>query len=413
MFTAAGPRTAAVAAALLFAAGVHPASAAVSVSPFVKAGFEHDSNVFMRPSPASIGLGTLADTIQDYQAGVGAQFDWGPDRLSLDAQGTRDIYHRFTFLDHYEYRLIGDLDWRFGTALETRLRFRQRRYMAPFTDTLAVGLFLDTDRTASALMRIQLAPKWRLDLTPELRQRDTPLPGFPRFKRRDTLATAEVDYLGFGRLTAGLRFEYIHGRYAHIVRATRYDQRKVDLTANYKLSGFSTFGASVGYTRRGTVPNPADSVPTPAGKPGSFVNYGGALGTTSGVNGALSYTRQLTGKTSVSLSIFRRVQSYAAAALPEIATGGTAGVTWKPDVKFTVGLHYSLTREQIKGALAVVNFANRTNRTQAAQLTIEYAALSWLMIRPYVTWDHATSTFRLGNYSATIVGVDVTSRFTW
>jgi hypothetical protein len=409
-------RVAVAAAVALLAAAAQPALAATFFSPFATVGYEHNSNVFLRPSSAPAfaaqGITALGDTILDYEGGMSGELDWGPDRLTLDASATRDRYDRFSFLNHYEYLFDGDLAWRLGPVVDGTVTLRQTRYMASFANTFTTTLLLDTDRTASATVRILMAPEWRLDLTPELHQLDTPLPGFPDFTLRETIGTAGLDYLGFGKLTAGLQFTYDDGRYERIAAATRYQQREFDLTANYKVSGLSTFAASLGYTTRNSEANPADSVQTPAGV-GAFAGYAGTVGTTSGATGSLTYLRQFTGKTGGHLSIFRRVDSYAAGANPEIGTGGEVGVTWKADPKITVSLNYDLTRDQIKGGLIVVNAVNRTDRTQTAAFEVRYAALSWLIIRPYVNWDKAVSTFTLGNYSTTILGVDVTGRLRW
>jgi len=409
-------RPATVAAAALLTGAAQPALAATFFSPFATVGYEHNSNVFMRPSSAppfaAQGITALGDTLLDYEGGMSGEFDWGPDRFILDASATRDQYDRFSFLNHYEYLFDGDLDWRLGPVVDGTATLRQTRFMTPFTNTFTTTLLLSTDRTASVAVRVLMTPEWRLDLTPELHELDTPLPGFPDFRLRETIGAAGLDYLGFGKLTAGVLFTADSGRYEGIAAATRYTQREFDLTANYKVSGFSSFAASAGYTSRNSEANPADSIPAPAGV-GAFVGYAGTVGTTSGATGSLTYERQFTGKTSGHLSVFRRVDSYTAGANPEIGTGGEAGVTWKADPKFTVSLTYGLTRDQIEGGLIVVNVVNRTDRTQTAAFEVRYAALSWLTIRPYVNWSKAISNFTLGNYSAMIFGIDVTGRLRW
>jgi hypothetical protein len=368
----------------------------------------------MRPSSeppfAAEGITALGDSILDYEAGIDGEADWGPERLTLNASATRSDYDRFSSLNNYAYSFGGDLDWRLSPAVDGTVTYKQSRYMAPFTNTFATGLLLDNERTGNVTGRVLVTPEWRLDLTPELHELDTPLPGFPDFKLNERIGIAGLNYLGFGKLMAGVQFTYDDGRYEGIAAATRYQQRDADLTANYKVSGLSTFSAAAGYSERSSEANPAESAPTP---PGIFAGYGGNLGKTSSATGALTYQRDLTGKTSVRLSLFRRVDSYAAGANPEIGTGGEVGMTWKADPKIVVNLNYGLTHDQIKGGLVVVNAANRTDRTQNAEFEVKYAALSWLTIRPYVNWNEASSTFKLGNYSALIVGIDVTGRLHW
>ncbi|MFZ0498945.1 MAG: hypothetical protein WAM52_07410 [Steroidobacteraceae bacterium] len=409
-----GTGFATAAAVALLAGAAQPVLAASGFSPFVTVGYGHDSNVFTRPASAPPfayeGITALGDSLLTYEAGLSDELQWGPQQLTFEAAATRDQYDRFSFLDHYEYRFGGNFHWRLGPVVDGMAAYQESRYMAPFVNTFSTALLLDTERTGSVTVRVLMTPEWRLDLTPELHEIDTPLTGFPGFKDSETIGIAGLNYLGFGRLTAGLQFTDDDGHYEGITAATRYQQHETDLTANYKVSGLSTFTASAGYTNRSSSADPADSTPVAGG---TVVGYAGTLGNTSSATGALTYQRQLTGKTSANVSLFRRVDSYTAGANPQIGTGGSAGVSWKADAKITLNLNYSLTRDQVKGGLIVVNVTNLSDRTQAAEFEVRYAALSWLTIRPYVDWAKSTSSFTLENYSATTVGIDVTARPKW
>lgn len=409
-------RYALAAAAALLVGAARPALAVSGFSPFVTLGYEHDSNVFLRPSSAPAfgpeGITALGDSIFDYEAGLNTELDSDPYRFTLQASVTRDQYDRFSFLNHYESQLNAILHWQLTRVVEATFLYEQSRYMPSFTYTLTTGLLLDTDRMADVAVRVLMTPEWRFDLTPALHEVSTPLPGFADFKLVEKTGVAGLDYLGFGKLTAGLQFTDDVGRYEGIAAATRYQQHEFDLTANYKVGGFSAFSASAGYTNRNSQANPADSVPIPAGAEAA-VGYAGIIGNTASATGSLSYQRQLTGKTGVTLSIFRRVDSFIAGANPELGTGGTVGVTWKADPKFTLSLNYGLTKDEIKGGLIVADAANRTDRTQTAAFEVRYQALAWLTVRPFVNWNKASSTFALGNYAATIIGVEVTGRPTW
>ena len=416
----AGGGVAAVRRALLLASatalawGAPAGRAATQVSPFATVGVEHDSNVFMRPSGAppfgAQGISALGDTLQRYEAGVDAKFDWGAQHLTLEGHGTRQRYDRFSFLDHTAYRFKGDWQWRLDSVFDGALSYVQRRYMATFADTLTTALLLDTERTAEAVLRVRVSPQWRVDLTPLYHALDTPLPSFPAFRQQERGATAALQYLGFGKLTAGVRISYTRGRYAGIVGATRYRQQDADLTADYAVSGFSSFSASAGYTRRDTQPNAVDSVVLPGYAADAFAGYTGVLGRTSIATGQLSYSRRFSGKTRGYLSVFRRVDSYTAGANPEIATGGAIGARWRADARWTLHVDYSLTREQIRGGLVVANVTGRSDRLQWARVQVRYALWSWITVQPYVIWEQEHSSVRLGNYTATRVGIELTAR---
>ena len=406
-----------IAATALLAGAGHPVFAVTYFSPFALVGYQDNSNVFMRPSDAppfeAQGITALGDSIFNYEAGLGSELDWAAaDRLTLDASATRDQYDRFSFLSHYEYRIDGNFHWQLTQAVDGTVTYEQTHYMAPFTETLTTELLLNTERTLSVPVRVVVTPEWRLDLTPELHQIATPLPGFADFKLDEKTGIVGLDYLGFGRLTAGVQFTDDNGRYEDIVAATRYQQREFDLTANYKVGGFSTFSASLGYTIRNSEANPADSEAAQAGG-GMFAGYAGVVGRTVSGSGSLTYERQFTGKTSGTLSFFRRVDSYAAGANPEIGTGGAVGVKWQADPKIAVSLNYGLTRDEIEGGLVILNVTNRTDRTQTARFEVHYQAVSWLTVRPYVNWAKASSTYVLGNYSQWVFGIDVAGRLRW
>lgn len=379
-------------------------------SPFATLGYQYDTNVFMRPSGSSPlaaqGITGLGDSILDYEAGLSETVGAGPQHLSVEADATRDQYDRFSFLNHYDYNFGGLLDWRLGPVVDGMASYQQSRFMADFINTFSTALLVDTAKNGSVTVRVLITPEWRLDLTPGMQELDTPLTAYPDFKTFDKIGIAGLNYLGFGKLTAGVQFTDDSGRYEGITAATRYQQREFDLTANYKVSGLTSFGASVGYTRRSSEPNPADSVPAPGG---GLTAYG-TLGETSSATGSLSYQRKITGKTSVNLTLYRRVDSYSAGANPEVGTGGSVGASWNVDPKVIVDLNYGLTHEQVQGGLVVVNVPNLSQRQQNAQFELRYKALPWLTVRPYVNWTRETSTFTLSNYSGTIVGIDLIAR---
>lgn len=400
----------------LLAAGLSPAWGATDFSPYASVGILHDSNVFMRPSgePAFAAFGdtTFGDTIEDYVAGMDAGLGLGQDRLGLAAVVTRDDYGHFSQLDHYEYHLRANFDWRLGPMFNGALTYSESHYMEPFTDTLSEQLLVDTERTAGLMVRVLLNPRWRLDLNPELHDVDSPLPGFPDFRLHEQEGNATLNYLGVSRLTYGLQFGYDRGQYEQIIQATRYDQSTVGLTADYKVTGLSTFGADFGYSKRTTELNPAGSITEPVGSPTAeaYAGYTGATGRISSFTGTLRYRRELTGKTSANLSLFRRLDSYAAGANPEVGTGGELGLEWKPDVRFVVDLRYRMAHEAIQGGLLLAGVVNRTDRRNSADFDVSYTAFNWLTIRPYASWDKTTSNFALGNYSDTQVGIEFTGR---
>jgi hypothetical protein len=390
-------------------AGSPGAWALTDLSPYATVAVEHNSNVFARsasdPPLAATGNTQLGDTLLRYLGGADLDIAWERDRLRLNAEGQHFNYDRFTELDHTEYKVSADFAWHLGPVVDGSLVYKQTHIMSPLQDTLSDQLELQTDRTGTATVRILITPKWRFDIAPAWHQLDTPLPQYPRFGLHETGGAVSLNYLGINKLTAGIRGEYTAGAYGHILGATDYHQTTEELTASYALTGLSSFDGQIGFTQRNsTLVNPADAQLVGGG--------GGFVGRTTAFTGSLGLTRKLSVKTAVNARVFREISSYTAGANSEIGTGGEAGVTWSPDVKFTFFLNYRQETQSIQGALVNDNGAvNRVDHLRTVQFYVKYHVTNWLTLRPYVTRDNRSSNVVNVSYNATVVGVDLTARW--
>ncbi len=389
---------------IFFLAGAGRGYAAIDFKPLATVSASHNSNVFARASDRppfpERGNTALGDTITRYLVGATAVFDWGLDRLSLNAQGERFQFNRFDTLNHNETKFGASFDWHLGSTVDGAFDYSQRRAMAPLADTLSDKLEMQTDKVASGTFRFHLTPRWRVDLQPTWHEFDAPLQQYPNFGDQESGLAASLNYLGIQKLTAGLRLDYLDGRYHGIVGATRYHQVTGQLTASYAVSGFSSFDGQAGYTKRNN----------------SLVNSGDVLlgansdvGNTTALTGSLGFRRVLSVKTSVGMRIFREVDSYVAGANSEIGTGGEADAKWEPDVKFTVVLRYRMATESIQGTVVIANFAGRTDRIRAAEVDLEYHAFKWLTLRPYFLRDTRSSNYHDANFNSSTVGLDLTA----
>lgn len=375
------------------------AQAAVDFNAEARLGADHNSNVFQRPNDlppfASTGNTALGDRILRYFAGGTADFSFGLDKLSLLAQGERFDYDRFSTLNHYATRLAAAFDWYLGPRLNGTFNYAQRRDMAPLADTFSEVLEIQSEKTASATLRYALTPRWRLEFQPVWHDLHSPLPLYPEFGYKETSAAGALKYLGIQKLTFGARVEYLDGRYHGIVGATRYHQTTGLLTAEYAVSGFSSFNAQAGYTKRAN--NSVDNA--------VVVNQ---VSDTKAFTGALGFHRDLSVKTSVDFRVFREVESYIAGANSQIGTGGDAALVWKPDVKFTLSVRYRMATQSIQGTLAIAEFNNRTDHVKTGEVDLDYHMFRWLTLRPYFRRDVRSSNFTEANFNATLVGIEVT-----
>jgi hypothetical protein len=388
--------------------GVPGARAASEFSPYASIDYQHNSNVFAigNGDVLSTGRESRADNYAHYVAGAVADLKWGLDTLALNIEGGRYDYAKNNILDHYDFRFGGTLDWRLTSIVSGDLAYEQGRTRTPPADALVQDLELQTDRQANGTVRFLLSPRWRLDLHPIWHSLDTPLTAYPDFGYTETTAAATINYLGFQKLTAGLRGEYLNGRYHDIIAATKYNQKSTSLTANYAVTGFSSFDMRVGYTwRDSSLVNPNDaSIPE--------ADRAGLLGTTKSLTGALGVTRRFTVKTSMALKVFREVGSYVASANPEISTGAELSANWNPDAKLGLSLAYRLEKESISGPQITIdqNVDNRDDRSHDVLGNLTYQATKWLSIRPYAEYQTRKSNLQRANYDTLLFGINVTAR---
>jgi hypothetical protein len=161
-------------------------------------------------------------------------------------------------------------------------------------------------------------------------------------------------------------------------------------------------------------PAPAATLPAPQNRPPTVrarcEPCTVEVGKTSTVTGNISYTRQLTSKTTVALAAFRNIESYVAGANSEVGTGANVDVRWSPDSKFTFDLTGGYEHDAIEGGLAIANAFDRSDRIKFVKLDLKYAVLSWLEVHPHVSYQDRASSLAIANYSSTVVGIKVIGR---
>jgi hypothetical protein len=386
-----------------------PAVAEVKLTPFATVDLQHNSNLFAL-SPAEYSKVTQpGDTTTEYIVGMSNLFSWGLDKVTLNAEGRRFEYDAHSSVNHYEYAASGTANLQFTPIVGAVVFYTQTRNVLPFADALSPQLNLDTERAGEARLQVLLTPVWRFDLFPQWHESDTPLPRYPEFHLHEAGGGLGMNYLGIAKVTAGLELNYASGIYSGITAATKYNQETAQLTALYRVTGFSDFSGRLGYTTRDSQFNPGGSVVLASGA-NIVGDTAGQVGKTSTVTGNISYTRQLTSKTTVALAAFRNIESYVAGANSEVGTGANVDVRWSPDSKFTFDLTGGYEHDAIEGGLAIANAFDRSDRIKFVKLDLKYAVLSWLEVHPHVSYQDRASSLAIANYSSTVVGIKVIGR---
>jgi hypothetical protein len=376
------------------------AGAQTTISPYLDAHYEHDSNVFRvensAANVAAIGDPTLADNDLKSVVGVDGTYLWSQQKLTATLEGRRFDYDHFTELDHNEYLAHVALDWKLTSLFDGILDARQEQYMAPFTLGNSSQLSIDVDRKIDGKGNVNVTPEWRLETEVYSHDLKAPLEGFPDFDEREIGTHLALLNKSVTNLSYGIALDHISGRYENAPDVGTYNQIGAELTADYTVSALSKLNAALGYTKR----DQNDNIPS-----------------ISGVTGAFGYTRQLTGKTSISVNVTRAINSYVAAGGSEVDTGGTVSATWQATYRVSVSVmggyvHSSFVGQTIPGTVVPGAVANgRDDNSPVGQLHVNYQALRRLKLHAYATKQSRSSTIDIYNYNDTIVGIE--AKLSW
>jgi hypothetical protein len=387
----AGPVFPGALAALIMLGLVVPAvvNAQASFNPYVSAQVEHDSNVFRVPNAQTAALltgdSTLSDTDERYIAGVNGTYLWSLQKLTGNFEARRIEYNHFGYLSHSEYLGNLQLDWKLGRELDGILQFRQERVAAAFENRDSSTLTVNQDRNLLGRLNYNFAPDWRLETGVNFHTLEAPLQLYPNFTEHETGSRVGIDYLGIANLTYGILVERIDGDYTHAVGVGPYRQTSFLFTTTYKVSGLSSLNGSIGYTKRNQT--------LPAGNVG-------------GVTGNIGYTRQLTGKTSLTMQVVRAVNSYVAAGGSEIDTMASLGVNWQATYKLGVGFNYSYIRSTFAGdVIPGTATVGRLDHTPQGLLNVTYQLFRQLQLKGYLSRESRSSNYELDTFNDTTVGI--------
>ena len=369
-------------------------------TPYADAAYEYDTNFFALannvPEPVGSGGPTRSDSFEKYKAGFEAAYDWSLQELFADAEGRRFEYSHFTTLDHDEYLLHGGLKWKLASVLDGVLDYQRERSQVSYLQFNATQLsytqvYLQLQDTGTASINIQVAPEWRLESQGKVSNLDSPRPGYPNLRLRENSIDEGFKYGGFANLSAGLVAEYLDGHFTsgEFIVTPKYHQTSVDFAADYTLSGLSVFHGAIGYTNR--VQEQAGNI--------------------AGLTGLISYERDLTGKTSVSVKVGRAINDYVTAAASEIDTTAEIDAVWHASKKIGVMAGYQYLHSSIAATdiIAVIAPA-RVDRLQTPSLSIKYQALDWLSLRPYLQYQKRQSSDSVYTFSGNTYGIELEAR---
>jgi hypothetical protein len=263
--------------------------------------------------------------------------------------------------------------------------------MVPFAETqeISTELLLENSDHANASFNVAVSPRWRFESKASQTQLDSPRPGAPSLEQDEDLLGAGIKYVGRAHLSAGVEATSTDGEVTGLqgVPDRSYEQNTAQLTATYNVAGRSSFGATLGYTKRD------DQV----------------SGDVDAVTGSLGFNRALTRKTSVYLQFNRLLNSYLVnnAVQTELATGLTLGANWQATTKtgfvLTIGHQKSEFPNQVFSSIV----EDREDDVDVAELHINYQVVSWLLIHPFVRFEKRDSNDPTYSYDNTYLGMEL------
>jgi hypothetical protein len=364
--------------------------------PYGKLGYEHDSNIFAFPSagpdiPPDAPT-AQADSRASFVAGADVSGQYAQQRLTAKVEGRRFLYDRLSDLNHYESLANGELNYQIGSRVDGVVRARIEKRMAAFTDRVSSTLAIETEKASFATIRFLLTPEWSFQPDAGRRDLDSPQRFYPDLRLREDTYGAVLAYAGLGRMRVGLEGVHLSGVYTGVTGVPSVSQSLLQLTADYQVTGLSSFRGAIGHTRR---------------------EQGIDANKISAATGMLGYRRQVTGKTAISIEFSRAVNSYITAGSSEIDTRGYISIDWEVTRRLGVVASHTQTRGKFVGdILPGANVQGRRDRFGTTRINLEYKALRALSIKPYFQYRNRNSNDPTLVFSGTLVGVElVTQRF--
>ena len=357
--------------------------------------YEYNSNIFAVPpdDPLLIAQGDLTrgDTIVTYIGGAALNGAWGLQKLTATIEGREIYYNHYTRLNHSEY--LGDVDfhWTLDSALDGNFDVRRDHSMAAFMNRESTELEVDTSQDATANLNFKFLSDFRLEAGILNHNAETPLPGFPNADILENTERLALRYLGVSNLSYGIEVSRLEGRFNASVDPSKYTQDNGDFVFSYGAGSFSKLNGSIGYSSRKD--DATDS-------------------TTSGITGSVGFSRQLTGKTSITGEVRRAINIYVVGGGTEIDTSANLGAIWAATSHITVTANVAHIHSAYgQQAASDPDDAGRSDQYSAVNLSVSYQILRWLSVRPYGRYENRHSNRGEFTYDGSVIGIELHGQY--
>lgn len=371
-----------------------PAAAQFNAEPYASAGYYYDSNVARLSSEQAavdlLGRADLSDRYQRYMAGIDSEYLVLQQRLFVDASLDSRKYDYLRSADNDGWEVSAGWDGKLGSALDSGLEYAYSEALSPFENRPNGEIVTETESIVEASVDLRFNPRWQWSLRGSSRRFDAPSQAQPGYGLREQTYGGGLAFIGVTGLSLGLVADQLEGRFADAATGNAYRQWTSGGELRYEASGVSRLNFKLGYSSRST--------------DGGAKSY-------DGTTGSLDYTRTVSGKTDLTLSIYRNLATDEAAALYSVITGGALSFNWRA----TPLISFSGTGGYVHGnysdaAADVEDSRARQDDEMLYRLQLNYQPRRWLGFKLGSNFQTRDSSLDNLDYDATLYFIETELR---
>lgn len=245
---------------LLHVSVVEASTESHGFTPFLRADYLYDSNVFRLTGPAEaevlLGNAALSDGILQTGGGLDFRMPISQQTLALDIEAFHNKYDRFDFLNHTSGMASVNWNWIFGDRLDGNLKLAFTREMQGFEESNITEQDLRDQWDFLASGNYAISPRWQLHLAVARNDYEHKLISRQTLDRTVNRGVVEVRYLTPRKSYLGYK---VVVRSAELPNQALVETALIDnsyleyensLTVDWAISAHSGFNGRMGYTNR-------------------------------------------------------------------------------------------------------------------------------------------------------------------
>lgn len=291
-----------------------------------------------------LGSTNRSDTLTTFGVGGHLKVPVSRQKITLQGELRRTRYNRFDQLDNSNGELEGIWDWQIGSLLSGQLGYEYVRRISDFTELQQQVKDTEEQNRVYVSGTTRLHPRWSLTLGGG--GFDTGFEQRPQLDRRESNVFTELRYATRANTSVGINIsrtdadldisEDVDPGAGTSLVSNDYDEESINVVGTWEVTGLSVLNVSLGTTKRDH-----DQV-----RERDF----------DGATGRLTYSRKVSGKTDVDISVFRATTTRNEVASLVVTEGIRIRPTWRITPKITFSGTFSYEEGDFEGsAIDAVN----------------------------------------------------------